>query len=514
MRAFDITNGSQKGSIQVSATVPGTGAGSYQAVYSGVSQPVVSFDGDHGNGRFHANDRAALLLLNGVIYCSFAFNTDAPPYHGWILGYSFDGAKFTQKYAFCTTPNGSDGGIWMAGKGLTTDAAGNIYCSVGNGTFDADNASPTQANPYSDDYGMCYLKLSPSLQVESWYAPYDEQSQSDADNDLGNTGLVGIPGTMSLFAGATKFGAGFLLNSASLGHIPADANHETAVQRLNGLSANDDVGQNPVAWDTGTGAAKYVYVWPGSHQLEQFRYDPSVANFNPPTPPVNSSDYPAALYRQSSTLGAGGALGVSSSGNSGAILWAVGYNSTLYALDATDVSKPPLWIGSVGSVGHFQFPTVANGRVYVPTNSSTIAVFGLQPPNGPLPVTLVKYWPRSGLASRMVGGKFQGSQDGVNYTDLVTVTQTPPDGQWSQMPVSNPTAFRFLRYLAPMNAYGNVSEIAFYNGSTQLTGTGFGTSGSWHSQGNDFTKALDGNTSTFFDAPDPGNGDFVGIQQY
>ena len=30
------------------------------------------------------------------------------------------------------------------------DASGNIYCSVGNGTFDA--------NKGGTDYGMCYLK--------------------------------------------------------------------------------------------------------------------------------------------------------------------------------------------------------------------------------------------------------------------------------------------------------------------------------------------------------------------
>jgi len=38
------------------------------------------------------------------------------------------------------------GGIWQASKGLAADAAGFLYCSVGNGTFDA--------NVGGLDYGM------------------------------------------------------------------------------------------------------------------------------------------------------------------------------------------------------------------------------------------------------------------------------------------------------------------------------------------------------------------------
>ena len=374
LRAYDITSGAAKGSIQIQASAPGTGAGSVNG--------TVYFDGNHGNGTFHANDRAALLLLNGVVYTSFAFNTDAPPYHGSILGYSFNGASFTQKYVFCTTPDGSDGGIWQAGKGLMADAAGNIYCSVGNGTFDANTKGITSGT----DYGMCYLKLSPSLQVLDWYAPYDEAAQSNADNDLGNSGPVGIPGTMDLFAGATKFGAGFLLNSANMGHFPSSAANETAVQRLNLLSGNDNVGQNPIAWDTGT--YKYVYIWPSGNNIEQFRYDPSVGNFNPPTPATNTSTYPAAIYKQTASQTAGGALAISSRGTSNAILWAVGPHDSssgaLHAFNAADVSQPELWDSgmnasrdALGSVGHFQFPTVANGKVYVPTGSSSIVVYGL-----------------------------------------------------------------------------------------------------------------------------------------
>ncbi len=195
MRALSLTTGAElPGSpITVAASVPGTGDGSVNG--------VVSFDTSH------ANCRPGLLLLNGVVYCAFAHNTDSFPYHGWIFGYHYDGTQFTQSAVFNTSPNGGLDGIWQAGKGLSADLDGNIYCSIGNGTFD----------PAHGSYGMCYLKLSsPNLTVLDWFAPYDEQAQSDADNDLGNTGLVGIPGTNRLFAGATKFGTAFLLDSTHL----------------------------------------------------------------------------------------------------------------------------------------------------------------------------------------------------------------------------------------------------------------------------------------------------------
>ncbi|MBV9850653.1 MAG: hypothetical protein JO250_13350 [Armatimonadetes bacterium] len=72
LRAFDITSGAQKGSIEVHASVPGTGDGSVNG--------VVSFDGPASYNRFHANDRPGLLLLGGVVYAAFAHNSDSNPY--------------------------------------------------------------------------------------------------------------------------------------------------------------------------------------------------------------------------------------------------------------------------------------------------------------------------------------------------------------------------------------------------------------------------------------------------
>ncbi|HEU6447395.1 MAG TPA: hypothetical protein VFV23_03030 [Verrucomicrobiae bacterium] len=79
-------------------------------------------------------------------------------------------------------------------------------------------------------------------------------------------------------------------------------------------------------------------------------------------------------------------------------------------------------------------------------------------------VAQIKYCPRAGFASRMVGGQFQGANvadfsSGV--TTLFTVASTPSDGAMTVEVVTNTTSFRYLRYIGPASGYCNVAEIEF-----------------------------------------------------
>jgi hypothetical protein len=121
----------------------------------------------------------------------------------------------------------------------------------------------------------------------------------------------------------------------------------------------------------------------------------------------------------------------------------------------------------------------------------------------------IRYYPRSGYRSRMVGGIFEGTNDPANgYTELHRIKATPAQN-WTAVNV-NLENYRYLRYRAPNGSYGNVGEIEFYRGGVKLKGTGYGTTGSWRNSGTTFQKALDNNTSTYFDAPSA-NGNYVGI---
>jgi hypothetical protein len=133
-------------------------------------------------------------------------------------------------------------------------------------------------------------------------------------------------------------------------------------------------------------------------------------------------------------------------------------------------------------------------------------------------INQINFAPRAGFASRMIGGEFQASNDPnfkTGVVPLATVTTAPPVGVYTTASVSVPGGFRYVRYLAPANSYGNVAEIQFIGvpaglTPTQLTGTVIGTSGSYGNLGNVISNVFDGNLSTFFDAP-VGTGGWVGL---
>jgi hypothetical protein len=79
-------------------------------------------------------------------------------------------------------------------------------------------------------------------------------------------------------------------------------------------------------------------------------------------------------------------------------------------------------------------------------------------------ITQINYCPRSGFESRMVGGIFQGANQ-ANFSDAValgTVGAQPTAGGFTSASITNPAAFRYVRYLSPDGGFGNVAELEFY----------------------------------------------------
>jgi O-glycosyl hydrolase len=137
-------------------------------------------------------------------------------------------------------------------------------------------------------------------------------------------------------------------------------------------------------------------------------------------------------------------------------------------------------------------------------------------------ITQIQYAPRVGYESRMIGGVFEASNDPTftaNVVTLGTITAAPADGL-TILPVTATGTYRYVRYVAPDNSSGNIAEMQVYGvpptgGSTPITvgpklvGTpSANTTSSWNNSGNTFQNVFDGNTSTFFDAPNP-SGDWV-----
>src|SRR5271168_2370606 len=218
LHALDLALGTELfgGPVDIQATYPGTGDNS--------SGGNVVFD------PAQYKERAALLLLNGVIYTGWASHCDIRPYTGWIMGYSE--STLTQTSVLNVTPNGNEGAIWMAGAGLAADTSGNIYFLDANGDFDTNlNAS---GFPVDGDYGNAFMKLSTSsgLAVADYFEMDNGVSESGSDTDLGSGGMIVLPdlkdgsgNTWQLAVGAGKDSNLYLVNRGSMGKFSSSNNN-------------------------------------------------------------------------------------------------------------------------------------------------------------------------------------------------------------------------------------------------------------------------------------------------
>ncbi len=78
----------------------------------------------------------------------------------------------------------------------------------------------------------------------------------------------------------------------------------------------------------------------------------------------------------------------------------------------------------------------------------------------------INYWPRVGWTSRMLGGVFQGDNTAnfSNPVTLYTIFVVPPDnGTVTAIPITNSTAFRYVRYVGPAGGSCNVAELQFFS---------------------------------------------------
>ena len=198
IHALDLALGTElfSGPVDVQAKYLGTGDNS-----NGTN---VIFD----PGQYE--ERAGLLLMNGIVYTAWTSHCDIRPYTGWIIAYN--AGTLVQTSVLNVTPNGNEGAIWMAGAGLAADTSGNIYFLDGNGEFDTSMNS--NGFPSSGDYGNAFMKLSTSsgLAVADYFEMFNQSSENGSDTDLGSGGAMVLPdlgdgagfNTLHLAVGAGK----------------------------------------------------------------------------------------------------------------------------------------------------------------------------------------------------------------------------------------------------------------------------------------------------------------------
>jgi hypothetical protein len=384
LHALDILTGAEKfgGPVTISASVSGTGNGS--------SGGTLAFDPKM------ENQRPGLALANGEVIITWAGHEDKNPWHGWVIAYN--AATLAQVGHFCVTPDAFGGGIWNAGQAPAVDASGNVYVMTGNGDY----------NPSSGDYGDSFLKFSTNsgLTLADWFTPDnagsgsntgDNPTNEDAhDLDLGSAGAMLVPGTTDVFGGG-KLGVLYLVDTNNMGHeVSGDTQ---IIQNFQGVKVNSTCGYNhihgaPVYWN-GAKNGPTIYVWGENdsgkaYKLVSGTFQTTASSHTAATSPTTGCGMP------------GGILSLSANGNATGtgIVWAStvntgnavhnNVNSILRALNADDLSSE-LWNSNMnssrdssGTLAKYVPPTIANGKVYMPTwnqdisgSSNTINVYGL-----------------------------------------------------------------------------------------------------------------------------------------
>ena len=425
LHALDMTTGAEKlgGPILITAQSPGTG------------------DGNDGTGHISfvpekENQRPALTLINGVIYLAFASHEDYDPYHGWVLAYL--ASDLSQKAAYNVTPNGGRGGIWMSGQGLVADASDNLYLMTGNSAQGSESSA--------GDYGESFLKLTfsgSSLGVADYFKPGNYDNLNAYDSDLGSGGPVGIPGTTEI-VGEGKEGILYVVNTNNMGGLNLSA--DAVVQKF---AASGGLWGAPIFWNSLT--TPTLYVWGNGDKLKAYSFNSGTGLF---------ATSPSSVSSTSIVSGGDpcGALSVSSNGNTAGtgIVWAAipladpdhdTVQGTLCAFDAANVGTE-LWDSrqnaardSYGSFAKFVAPTVANGKVYMGTDSGQVSVYGLlahpSPPAAPTGLSAVagngqialSWTASSGAASYNVySGKNPGAESSTPIATGLTTTSYVQNG--------------------------------------------------------------------------------------
>ncbi len=302
------------------------------------------------------HQRPGLLLSNGKVYVAFGSNGCDYNANGWIMAY--DSASLQQTAVFNADGDQSFGGsIWQSGKGLAADNAGNLFFATANGILD----------PNNQDYGDAIVRLTGSLIPTDYFSPYIHSILDADDYDLGSGGVILLPDqpytTTHLLVAAGKEGTVYLLNRDNMGQFRPD--QDAVVQTI--------PGGLPTVLGGGTGAAFWnnTIYYSTALGIRVFTLN-------------NGALSPASIPSIASKASGKGLPSISANGSANGLVWALrGVSYTKPFLAVYDAQAMTMLYSSatnprdaVGPIAHFATPTIANGRVYLGTQSQLL-IYGL-----------------------------------------------------------------------------------------------------------------------------------------
>lgn len=330
--------------------------------------------------------RAGLLEANGSIYVSFGSNGDIEPGISRGTMVRYDAATLTRLNGGITDRLGENSStyylssIWQSGYAPATDQTGDVYFSTGNSDPGHGSYSATGNRPDSMIHVSGDLKT-----LRSSFTTYNYFQLDQGDVDMGSGGMLVLPDQAGsvphLAVAGGKDGRAFLLNRDHLGgYTPGGPDKVVQTITMGSCWCGPAyfVGADGVARVV-TGGGNGVSSWKlQTSPTTQLVFDSSTGSHAVSGLPDNGGSIPV----------------ISSNGTAAgsAIVWFVqkpssssdndpGTPVTLHAYAASDLTQSLVsipagtWTHAVNSNANL-VPTVANGRVYVPSNKQ-LQIFGL-----------------------------------------------------------------------------------------------------------------------------------------
>jgi len=350
------------------------------AIQSAVQPPGVQIvspqPASPGFSSFGQMQSSALLLESGNIYAGFgsiggmcAGEPNPCLYRGWLFAHDLNAHPTG---AFDATPGPlGDGGLGAGGSGPSADSSGNIFVTTGDGPF----GPSVNGTNYSDSILHLTNGSSTGLSLLDFFTPCEQTIAETGAEDVGTGSPVLVQSPLSplqlILAGSTS-GSLYVVNAGAMGRLCPGS----SVNMQKTLVSRNPILTTPLFWPSNNCA----YVAPANSTLQSVSLPPAL--------------FPACASASQSpeTLGPEGSTPViSANGTKNAIVWLIDSGglanspiapAILRAYNPDNLSKEIYNSAAAsrdqaGPAVKFTVPTVANGKVYVGTQTE-LDVYGLK----------------------------------------------------------------------------------------------------------------------------------------
>ncbi len=358
LHALDVTSGAEKfgGPVAINASVTGTEG-------TGTSHTITL-----GTDCYQRMGLALNPVTNSIV---IPFGSCA---HGWIV--SYDKTSLQQTAVFNDTPNDNGGGgLWASGGAVAIDdITGDLYLMSG----------VDEGDEITTGYSDSFLRLAPTnLSVLDYFTPDNAQVLEENDVDLGSGSNILVPNNSSSTPhetiGGGKDGNIFVVNRDEMGSFSPSQNN--VIQTVHtGTQQYNNIFSTPVYWNGS------IYYHCSHDVLHAFSWSASTGLMS--TSPTSSA---TAVYTQH-----GATPSLSANGDANGIIWDTDNTNydqndpsssgplVLHAYDAANVATElynSTQAGTRDTAGlalKFTVPTIASGKVFVPT-ASELDIYGVLP---------------------------------------------------------------------------------------------------------------------------------------